>query len=277
LSTSYCNTTPPLIIETTYEESPTYHHHHHHQEIPLSNPQKPFTFYSQYHEDKFLLEHFFQNSYGSSYIFLEMGALDGTLLSNTKFFQDSMGWSGYLIEPSSTMYHQLLHKSNRCAPMMSTTNSNSGKAVCLQVAGCEEWMHVDLIGAGKPVGGINLTMTEAHLSKFKQKIQQAGKENVLCGPMNEILKMVGVQRIDLFSLDVEGGELNVLRKFDFDTIKVHVLIMERAKTSNQDKNLEIEDILTRNGFKFYSKQGLENIVYVNERNRHQVINNNKNS
>ena len=54
-------------------------------------------YYSQCGEDAFLNNNFFKNRKNGTYI--ELGALDGVLYSNTKFFQDTLNWSGVLIEP----------------------------------------------------------------------------------------------------------------------------------------------------------------------------------
>jgi hypothetical protein len=53
--------------------------------------------YSQCEEDIFLNENIFKNKTNGVYI--ELGALDGILYSNTKFFEDTLNWSGILIEP----------------------------------------------------------------------------------------------------------------------------------------------------------------------------------
>jgi hypothetical protein len=66
-------------------------------------------YFSQCQEDKFLHETYFPNKIGGTYI--ELGALDGVLYSNTKFFQDQLGWHGILIEPHPFAY-QMLEKNH---------------------------------------------------------------------------------------------------------------------------------------------------------------------
>ena len=53
--------------------------------------------YSQYGEDMYLNNKYFKNKRDGIYI--ELGALDGVLYYNTKFFEESLNWSGILIEP----------------------------------------------------------------------------------------------------------------------------------------------------------------------------------
>ena len=53
--------------------------------------------YSQWGEDIFLYDNYFGDIQNGT--FVELGALDGVLYSNTKFFEDTLNWSGILIEP----------------------------------------------------------------------------------------------------------------------------------------------------------------------------------
>ena len=51
---------------------------------------------SQFGEDAWLHAHLFHGKRGGFY--LEMGALDGVKLSNTRWFHQAAGWRGLLIE-----------------------------------------------------------------------------------------------------------------------------------------------------------------------------------
>jgi hypothetical protein len=63
------------------------------------------TYYSQCSEDKFLNDNFFKNKKTGTYI--ELGAVDGIFQSNTKFFEDTLGWTGILIEPEPDKFKEL--------------------------------------------------------------------------------------------------------------------------------------------------------------------------
>jgi hypothetical protein len=64
-----------------------------------------YMYYSQAGEDEFLNSNYFKNKRDGIYI--ELGALDGTLYSNTKFFEDQLGWKGILIEPHPYKFQDL--------------------------------------------------------------------------------------------------------------------------------------------------------------------------
>ena len=51
--------------------------------------------------------------------------------------------------------------------------------------------------------------------------------------------------IDVVSIDTEGSELEILKKFNFDRFNVRIFIIEHAYGSNAQ---EIQSILERNGY-----------------------------
>jgi hypothetical protein len=57
--------------------------------------------------------------------------------------------------------------------------------------------------------------------------QSAGKHgdryvDVLCFPLYSVLKAMNVTKVDYFSLDVEGSEMDVLKTIPFDEIDITV-------------------------------------------------------
>ena len=62
-------------------------------------------FHSQIGQDRFLLEHFFRGRRGG--VFVDIGAYDGEMFSNTLFFERSMGWTGLCVEPLPSAFAKL--------------------------------------------------------------------------------------------------------------------------------------------------------------------------
>jgi hypothetical protein len=60
---------------------------------------------SQMEEEALAYWYFFYRRGGG--LFLEMGGLDGTLYSNTLFFEKMLGWKGVLIEAKTDFYRRL--------------------------------------------------------------------------------------------------------------------------------------------------------------------------
>jgi len=154
---------------------------------------------------------------GEGGIFVEMGGLDGVTFSNTLLYENCVGWDGILIEaqPDNT---KLLFENRPCAVVIP-------EGVCSVDDGDEYWTIRMSIGAG----------TAYDLAtRGEDKEDGAGRGvEVLCRPLSAMLEEHGVTRINFFSLDVEGAELKVLETFDFDKVKIDVLIVEADFLENQ--------------------------------------------
>ena len=62
-------------------------------------------FYGQSREDHVAAHMYFHNSFNG--VYLEMGALDGMLMSNTRYFEESRNWKGLLIEPNPEEFEHM--------------------------------------------------------------------------------------------------------------------------------------------------------------------------
>ncbi len=70
---------------------------------------------------------------------------------------------------------------------------------------------------------------------------------VPCVPLGKLLGWLGMQHINLYVLDVEGGELMVLEAVDFSQLSFDVLVVE-ADGSNPQKDQAVIDLLAANGY-----------------------------
>jgi len=75
------------------------------------DPNNPvLRFYSQWNEDRFVYETVFKSRINSIQdgFFVEIGALDGISISNTMFYEKSLGWRGILYEPDPDSFGGML-------------------------------------------------------------------------------------------------------------------------------------------------------------------------
>lgn len=173
--------------------------------------------HSQFGEDEFLLEHFFFDRTGGT--FIEMGALDGDALSNTYFFERQKGWRGLMIEGSPKLAEKLFR--------------NRPQAVTVNAMICGEERDLHWLDKGA-VGGAYELLPQRIIDKFYgDKLEEivAGAPVVPCVKLGRLLQRFGVRHVDLFSLDVEGAELSVLKTIDFSAFTASVLMMEVQSTS----------------------------------------------
>ena len=75
-----------------------------------------------------------------------------------------------------------------------------------------------------------------------------GGIEVPCRPLSAMLEEYGVTRINFFSLDLEGAKRKVLETFDFDKVKIDVLMVEaeffEAQGGVNADNAKIEAVRT---------------------------------
>ena len=76
----------------------------------------------------------------------------------------------------------------------------------------------------------------------------AGARPVSCLPLRALLHVFGITHIDLFSLDVEGAELEVLQTVDFSAVRINVIVVEQDG-GDPEKEEAVRQLLLANGFR----------------------------
>ncbi len=209
-------------------------------------------YYSQCEEDLFLNENIFKNKRNGTYI--ELGALDGNLYSNTKFFEDTLNWTGILIEPHSDKFKLL--KENR------PNNFLFNKLVSCYTGPLHFRYFVDHHAA---VSGVESTMPQSHFDIFFDSNNEFHKtlpqKHMYLTPakLTEIIKETNLEHIDLLSLDVEGHEHEVLQSWDF-SVPIDVILIETLGT---EKDELCREILIKNNYKFITKCAHNEIFTLN--------------
>lgn len=164
--------------------------------------------------------------------FIEAGANDGIKQSNTLYFEKFRNWSGILIEPIPELAEKC--KINRPGSITESCAlvDFDYKNPTIQMQYC------DLMSLVK--GAMSSEMEERqHIEEgmIEQNIQKYDLE-VPVNTLTSILVKHDVQKIDFFSLDVEGYELNVLKGLDFDRYKPFYMLIEARYRGKIDAFLE---------------------------------------
>ncbi len=71
---------------------------------------------------------------------------------------------------------------------------------------------------------------------------------VPCLPLHDVLGPLGIQHINFYVLDVEGGELMVLKSVDFSRLSFDVIVVE-ADGTNQTKDEAVQQLLAGAGYR----------------------------
>ena len=208
-------------------------------------------YYSQSGEDEFLNDTYFNNKRDGIYI--ELGALDGILYSNTKFFQDQLGWKGILIEPHPYKFQHL--KKNR------PNNYLFNKLVSCETENVVFRYFLDNYSG---VSGVEKTLPSEHFNNFFNTIHEPqGRIIIKPTPFTEIIKHTDIKHVDLLSLDVEGHEYEVLSSWDF-SIPIDVILIETLGGSQCEKEEQCRQLLIKNGYKFDKKFKHNEVFLLNE-------------
>mmetsp|Transcript_15083 Transcript_15083/g.32959 ORF Transcript_15083/g.32959 Transcript_15083/m.32959 type:complete len:343 (+) Transcript_15083:52-1080(+) len=174
--------------------------------------------------------------------FIEVGAYDGVSMSNSLFFEKSRNWTGLLIEANPRAYRELL----------AADRKSFSTPACISKSSTVE-LGVNFQSDGM-IGGYNLNkmqQREFQMDSKRNPFVYSVKAN--CFPLNTMLDAIGVDRVDMFSLDVEGAELAVLKSIDWARVSIGLLMIE---TNEQDE--AIHEFLVPRGYqKVDSVQGVD--------------------
>lgn len=193
-----------------------------------------------------LLSHFFKNHKDSKgqlmqdlfvdYIlnkengyFVEVGACDGLILSNTYWLEKNRNWSGILCEPASFWHKELFQNRPNCIlekrPIFSET---------------------------KRVVNFNI---QAGGRSFIEKETKLKKENVITLEtisLNQLFLENNLSKIDYLSIDTEGSEFEIIKNLDFNKYRPCTITIEH--NYEKIKRNKILKLLTKNNYTRVFKQ-----------------------
>jgi FkbM family methyltransferase len=202
-------------------------------------------FFSQQGEDLFIFLNYI-NQYCPDGVFLELGAVDGVIYSNSLFFELHLGFNGVLIEPQQHYFSSL------------SKSRNNNKNILVNKAISQDKNKIEFIGKN-PAAGVKSLMNKNHLDYFHKYSPTYFVETET---LDSILTQNGVKYIDLFFLDVEGGEYDVLKTLNFKNTEIYLICIE-LDGNNKEKDENCRQILIDNGFIFKNKMFI-NEFWVNE-------------
>ena len=165
--------------------------------------------------------------------FLEAGANDGLRQSNTAYLERYCGWTGILVEPLPHRYVECV----RNRPRAQVEH-------CALVAEDFEAEFVEL--------QFNDLMTRIGEDDIDGAQGLSGSSTALCGArflspartLHDVLQRCGDPEIDLFSLDVEGYEMEVLRGARLDRRRIRSMLVECGRLD------ELTEYLAPFGYRF---------------------------
>jgi FkbM family methyltransferase len=209
--------------------------------------------YAQNFEDVLLNRVFGQRPSG---FWIDVGACDPVELSLTKHLSD-LGWRGINID-ASPIAHALL-----AAGRPRDLNLNIGIS---DSAGIKTFYRAIRGPAGEPASGLS-TFNAEEVARHRERGFVFEELRVPTAPLAAVCEEHGVVEVDFMSIDVEGGEEQVLRGADFARFRPRVLIVEATRPLSQQLTHDAwEGLLLGAGYEFATFDGL-NRWYVRSEDR----------
>jgi Methyltransferase FkbM domain len=230
--------------------------------VPNRPPSR--TYYSQANQDRWVVERVFGEQRYHGY-FVEMGAADGILLSNTYVLERDFGWTGLLVEPTDA-FERL--KVNRKANLEHTCVAAESKEVYLAYLLSPGYVDQDKDNRMRSFT-IDAENENEALRKAREELARQ-PDSVKKAVTPEALKVEKVRSvsfaelldkhqapstIDYFSLDVEGYEYEILRRFPFDRYRFSCMTIERPERA-------LQDLLSRAGYLAVSRNDVGDVYYI---------------
>lgn len=210
-------------------------------------------FYSQHFQDLFIYRNFINKN--NNGIFVEIGAFDGINHSNTKFFEDSLGFTGMLIEANPKLYNQCLINRPNCICHNFAITDKPGN-INFSVPISAEYGDIPI----SEMGGITDKLIKNPFGE-NTKYENFTVSGI---PFYSILNTTLYSYIDIFFIDVEGGELGILKTIDWN-IKIYIICIEFLGNNTEDEE-ECKKILNDNGFVLEYPLSI-NHIYINNSNK----------
>lgn len=201
---------------------------------------RPFQEYSQIGAD--LVAYILHNGKKNGF-YVDIGAHNGIDISNTYLFEQ-LGWNGICVEASLDTYAQL-RKNRKCdCYNLAVFSKNIGKTTIITTK------------SASALNTLEINATDKHKSiMLSRSAEELDSCEVQTATFNEIMAHYPkITHIDFMSLDVEGGEFEVLKGIDFTKYTFSVMAIEHNYINQAiDK---IKNFLEDKGYKilFFNAQ-----------------------
>ena len=197
---------------------------------------------SQAGQDKIIKKNFFDGKKNG--FFIEIGAYDGISGSNCYHFERFLNWDGIAIEPSNIQFEKL--KKNRKCKVLNNAISNEVKEV----------EFIEVTEGLTQMSGINDSSFERNFKIISNN--QASKTDSTKLKTITFDDIVPKNKdIDYLSIDIEGGEMNLLKSIDFQTNRIKVISVENNTPKEQNFKNFFEEI----NFTYLDRIGQDEIFY----------------
>jgi hypothetical protein len=187
---------------------------------------KNYSLYNNFHGEiqqgrpvDYVIASYFPNNYKG--VFFDVGAYEPINISNSYHFEMN-NWDVYCFE-ANTLLIQDLKTKRKNVYNYAISNENLDKVNFNVVKGV--W------GGGSLMAGVSaINLDPEYMKKFSDGIKEIFQIEVPQRTLNSVIEeeIPYLNEIDVISIDVEGGELNVLKGLDLKKYKPKILVIENV-------------------------------------------------
>jgi FkbM family methyltransferase len=184
--------------------------------------------------------------------FLDIGAGHPIHISNTYNLQEYFGWSGVIVEPNPefSLLHNRLRTSRNIEILRLGITPESSKSM-------------NYVDDGEFSGNPKYYPGDIHSKNNKIR----NRKKIVTVPsmgIKDLITQQKIRSIDYLNVDIEGGELELIKAFPFNYCKVHLVTIEHNFRDHDQR--EIYEFLKLNSFRRVLNDQTEwDGFYVNER------------
>jgi FkbM family methyltransferase len=191
--------------------------------------------------------------------FIEAGANDGIIQSNTYLYEKEFKWTGLLVEPNPLKYSEC--KSNRPNSIVENYALVSSNYSTDTIFG--DFNHTDYFNS--------LMSMVLHKGDWSDEVMEDSQRlreklgNIVEVPaitLDKLLEKHNIKKIDFFSLDVEGYEISVLNGFTIEKyLPTYVLI---ETTTYENRINVIFEYMKNKGYKVLERLSCNDFLFTLE-------------
>jgi hypothetical protein len=181
-------------------------------------------------------------------IIVESGGLDGLEFSNSYLFEEFATWTSILVEADSRNFRKMV--------------ANRPRAFNIHAALCNASTVLHYYERGDCCSGIVELQEKMALELYRKRVDIKSLPKVHCISMTHVLrKLLAINKVDIWVLDVEGAEESVLSNTDFDAVQFNLVVYETRDGSDEEMEVERRKLalMERNGFKCYTKMDKDQV------------------
>lgn len=189
--------------------------------------------------------------------FVVIGANDGMTGDPIYPFIRKYGWKGVLVEPQANRFSELVR------------NFRDQDGLAFENAAIAETPGKVVLNTCGELGMGSSLMPDEYFLEVKP---QAFANRQACGgtvpvevdaiTLEDLLGKHGIKRVDMFSIDVEGYDFNIIKMIDFEHHRPSLINYESDKLG--DRKQLCERLLKAHGYQLHH-HGLDTLAYLDSR------------